>query len=138
MRPEAEGYVGSYVRAIHDFYTDLAGEVSLSKGEVFKVTKVIDKNWLQGRNNQKEGNFPTDFVEKLVLPLTDNGQKVFAASENFPAQQDGDLEFRKGLLFISYNHQSLQNDSFLRYGTCMYEFLTSTIFPCMCIYHIAK
>ncbi|KAL4224790.1 hypothetical protein ACF0H5_015486 [Mactra antiquata] len=96
MRPEAEGYVGNYVRAIHDFNTDLPGEVSLIKGEVFKVTKVIDKNWLQGKSNQKEGNFPTDFVEKLVLPLTENGQKVFAAVENFPALQDGDLEFRKG------------------------------------------
>lgn len=96
MRPEVESYVGSYVRAIHDFYTDLAGEVSLKKGDIFKVTKAIDKNWLRGENKEKEGNFPTDFVEKLQLPLTERGQKVFAATENFPAQQDGDLAFSKG------------------------------------------
>lgn len=96
MRPQVESYVGSYVRAIHDFYTDLAGEVSLKKGDIFKVTKVIDKNWLKGENKGKEGNFPTDFVEKLQLPLTERGQKVFAATENFPAQQDGDLAFSKG------------------------------------------
>ncbi|XP_045175182.2 dynamin-binding protein-like isoform X2 [Mercenaria mercenaria] len=96
MRPKVEGFVGNYVRAIHDFHTDLAGEVSLRKGDVFKVTEVVDKNWLRGINKEKEGNFPTDFVEKLCLPLTERGQKVFAATENFPAQQDGDLEFTKG------------------------------------------
>ena len=99
MRPDAEGYVGNYVRAIHDFSTDLAGEVNLSKGDVFKVTQVIDKNWLRGINKEKEGNFPSDFVEKLNLPLAERGQKVFAATENFPAQQDGDLQFSKGNIF---------------------------------------
>lgn len=96
MRPEAEGYLGSYVRAIHDFQTALAGEVNLTKGDVFKVTKVIDKNWLRGTNRETEGNFPADFVEKLQLPVTERGQKVFAAAQNFTAQQDGDLQLKKG------------------------------------------
>lgn len=96
MRPDGQSLVGTYVKAIHDFHTDLAGEVSLTKGDVFKVTKVIDKNWLCGSSKGKEGNFPTDFVEKLHIPVTEQGQKVFAAVENFPAQQDGDLDFRKG------------------------------------------
>lgn len=89
--------MGSYVKAIHDFHTDLAGEISLRKGDVFKVTKVIDKNWLQGINKDREGNFPTDFVEKLNVPIIEEGQKVFAAVENFPAQQTGDLGFNKGI-----------------------------------------
>lgn len=96
MRPDRGGYVGSYVRAVHDFNTHLAGEVSLTKGDVFKVIKVIDNNWLHGSSKEKEGNFPTDFVEKINIPIIEEGQKVFAAVENFPAQQDGDLDFRKG------------------------------------------
>jgi len=96
MRPDGKGYLGSYVKAIHDFQTDRPGEVSLSKGDVFKVTKVVDNNWLRGSNSEKEGNFPSDFVEKLNVPLLENQQKVFAATENFPSQQSWDLGLSKG------------------------------------------
>ena len=97
MRPVAEEFVGNYVKAIHDFHSGLPGELTLSQGDIFKVTSVVDKNWLHGRNKEEEGNFPVDFVEKITLPSVDSNQKVFAAIENFPAQQDGDLEFRKGM-----------------------------------------
>lgn len=100
MRPDGESYVGSYVKVIHDFHTDLHGEVSLVKGEIFKVTKVIDKNWLSGASRDKSGNFPTDFVDRIHLPSVINGQKVFAAVENFPAQQTGDLNFAKGKILV--------------------------------------
>ena len=97
MRPVAEEFVGNYVKAIHDFHSGLPGELTLSQGDIFKVTSVVDKNWLHGRNKEEEGNFPVDFVEKITLPSVDSNQKVFAAIENFAAQQDGDLEFRKGM-----------------------------------------
>ncbi|WAR03204.1 DNMBP-like protein [Mya arenaria] len=103
MRPDGAGYVGSYVRAIHDFSTNMPAEVSLTHGDVFKVTKAVDKNWLHGTSRDREGNFPSDFVEKIQLPLIEEGQKLFAAVENFPAQQDGDLEFRKGDIIVGLN-----------------------------------
>ncbi|KAK3591896.1 hypothetical protein CHS0354_005105 [Potamilus streckersoni] len=100
MRPEAEEYVGHFVKAIYDFHTNQPGELKLMKDDILKVTKVIDKNWLHGQLETVEGNFPTSFVEKIVLPSVDVGQTLFAATDNFPAQQDGDLEFRKGDIII--------------------------------------
>ncbi|KAL3842358.1 hypothetical protein ACJMK2_020381 [Sinanodonta woodiana] len=100
MRPEVEEYVGHFVKAIYDFHTNQPGELKLMKDDILKVTKVIDKNWLHGQLETVEGNFPTSFVEKIVLPSVDSGQKLFAATDNFPAQQDGDLEFRKGDIII--------------------------------------
>ena len=105
MRPVAEEFLGNYVKVIHDFHSGRHGELTLTQGDIFKVTKVIDKNWLRGRNREDEGNFPMDFVEKITLPSVDTNQKVFAATENFPSQQDGDLEFRKGK-FIYWQSQS--------------------------------
>ena len=103
MRPVAEEFVGSYVKAIHDFHSGLPGELSLVQGDIFKVTSVVDKNWLHGRNREVEGNFPLDFVEKINLPNVDSHQKLFAAIENFPAQQDGDLDVRKGEFILNCN-----------------------------------
>ena len=99
MRPVAEEFVGNYVKVIHDFHSGIPGELTLVQGDIFKVTSAVDKNWLHGKNREVEGNFPLDFVEKINIPSVDSHQKVFAATENFPAQQDGDLEFRKGITF---------------------------------------
>ena len=95
MRPDIGEFAGSYVRAVHDFQTNHPGEVTLAKGDVFKVTEVVDNNWLHGESAAKSGNFPYDFVEKIKIPIVEEGQKVFAAIENFVAGQDGDLGFEK-------------------------------------------
>lgn len=99
MKPGASDYVGHYVRAVYDFQTSHPREINLKKGDIIKVNKCIDSNWLHGINRTIEGNFPSSFVEKINLPAVGHGQKVFGATENFPAQQDGDLEFRKGIYF---------------------------------------
>ena len=96
MRPEADEYVGKYVRVLHDFDSTLQGELRLSKGDVLKVTSYVDKNWLKGKSGDREGSFPKDFVEKIHLPHINPNQKLFAATEKFPAQQNGDLGLQKG------------------------------------------
>ncbi|KAJ8298585.1 hypothetical protein KUTeg_022645 [Tegillarca granosa] len=100
MHPDGKEYINQYVRAVYDFDTAQTGEITLDKGDIIRVTSVIDDNWLRGKINNKEGNFPFSFVEKISIPAVPDGQKVFAATENFPAQQDGDLEFRKGEIII--------------------------------------
>ena len=96
MKPGKLDYVGHYVRAVYDFETTHPKEINLNKGDIIKVTKDVDSNWLHGINKNAEGNFPSSFVEKISLPPVSHGHKLFGAIENFPAQQDGDLEFRKG------------------------------------------
>ncbi|XP_061166815.1 dynamin-binding protein-like [Saccostrea echinata] len=99
-----ENLSGQYVRAVYPFETNHPREISLSKGDIIRVTSVIDDNWYCGQLRGKEGNFPSSFVEVLNLPAVEEGQILFGAIENFPAQQDGDLEFRKGAIIMG-THQ---------------------------------
>lgn len=92
-----ENLSGQYVRAVYSFDTSHPREISLSKGDIVKVVSVIDDNWYCGEFRGRKGNFPSSYVETLSLPAVEEGQKLYGAIENFPAQQDGDLEFRKGM-----------------------------------------
>lgn len=96
-----ENLSGQYVRAVYSFDTSHPREISLSKGDIVKVVSVIDDNWYCGEFRGRKGNFPSSYVETLSLPAVEEGQKLYGAIENFPAQQDGDLEFRKGMMLKS-------------------------------------
>lgn len=87
---------GQYVKAIYDFESSYPSELNLRKGDIVLVTTVVNENWLCGKLGNQEGNFPVSFVGKLVLPSIQKGQKVFAAIENFHAQEEGDLDFCRG------------------------------------------
>ncbi|XP_069133070.1 dynamin-binding protein-like [Argopecten irradians] len=100
MKPDVSDYVDQYVRAVYDFNSTQRGEIALSKGEIIRVVSVVDSNWLRGKRGDKEGSFPVSFVEKVTLPAVQLGQKVFGAIENFPSQQDGDLQLRKGTVVV--------------------------------------
>ncbi|KAL5007497.1 hypothetical protein ScPMuIL_016303 [Solemya velum] len=100
MRPLAEDYIGQYIRAVYDFITTEKGEISLFKGDVLRVSAAIDNNWLCGKIRNQEGSFPCSHVEKVALPAVKGSQKLFASTETFPAQQDGDLELGKGDLIL--------------------------------------
>ncbi|OWF54976.1 dynamin-binding protein-like [Mizuhopecten yessoensis] len=100
MKPDVSDYVDQYVRAVYDFNSTQRGEINLSKGEIIRVSSVVDSNWLRGRKGDIEGSFPVSFVEKICLPAVQLGQKVFGATENFPSQEQGDLQFKKGVVVI--------------------------------------
>ena len=85
-----------FMRAVYDFVTHEQDELPLQAGDVVKVTGSVDGNWMRGTINGKSGNFPCNFVEPITLPSVGNGQKLFVAVENFPAQASGDLGFLKG------------------------------------------
>lgn len=95
-----ENLSGQYVRAVYPFDTSHPREISLSKGDIVKVVSVIDDNWYCGEFRGRKGNFPSSYVETLSLPAVEDGQKLYGAIENFPAQQGGDLEFRKGMMLL--------------------------------------
>lgn len=99
-----ENLSGQYVRAVYSFDTSHPREISLSKGDIVKVVSVIDDNWYCGEFRGRKGNFPSSYVETLSLPAVEEGQKLYGAIENFPAQQDGDLEFRKGMTLKMHDY----------------------------------
>ena len=85
-----------YVKAVYDFDTTEAGQIALRAGDVVRVVRQVDTNWLQGEIHGHVGNFPSNFVTDLVLPPVSNGQKLFQAVRSFPAEVQGDLGFQKG------------------------------------------
>ncbi|GAB1611131.1 dynamin-binding protein-like isoform X2 [Argonauta hians] len=91
---------GQYVKAIYDFESNYPSELNLQKGDIILVTAVVNENWLCGELRGLHGNFPVSFVTKIVLPVIRKGQKIFAASEKFFAQEKGDLDFCRGDVII--------------------------------------
>ncbi|KAK6191104.1 hypothetical protein SNE40_002849 [Patella caerulea] len=91
---------GNYVKAVFDFETSQAGEICIKTGQIILVTNVVDDNWVCGKLDGKEGNIPTNFVEKINVPQIKSSQKLFLSIETFKSSEDGDLNFEKGILKI--------------------------------------
>ena len=100
------GQSGGFVRAVFNFDTSESGEIALRENDVVQVLRPIDDNWLYGCLYGQCGNFPTNFVEPLTLPVVDDLQKLFVGIKDFQAEVDGDLGFHRGMwkcvLFISF------------------------------------
>lgn len=89
---------GQYVKAIYEFKAQGPGELSLSVGDILRVTNE-DGNWLQGEAiNGSSGLFPSNYVENIVLPDVRMGQRIYVALSDFQGDQAGDLELTKGNL----------------------------------------
>ncbi len=91
-------------RALYDFNTTEADEISLKTGDIVSIVKQVDSNWSKGKIGGKIGNFPSSFVAAVPLPPITTGQKVFVASRSFPAEVDGDLGFQKGNVILLFWH----------------------------------
>ena len=87
----------TYVKALYDFHTSETQEIPLLTGDVVRVLRKVDDNWLKGSLHGKIGNFPANFVQTVQLPAISTGQKIFAATRSFPAEVAGDLGFQKGI-----------------------------------------
>lgn len=92
-----EGYL---VKAVYDFQTNLEGELSLQVGQIILVTNRIDKHWLQGISDERQGSFPSSFVMEIKVPVIAPNEKLFAATDKFDAQEDGDLSLERGDIII--------------------------------------
>ncbi|XP_019615513.1 PREDICTED: dynamin-binding protein-like isoform X1 [Branchiostoma belcheri] len=91
---------GSYVRVLFDFETYEPGELSLRTGDVVRVVRQVNQDWLKGELDSMSGNFPCNFVEQVPVPAVRPGQRLAVGIEDFPAQQDGDLDIRKGDIIL--------------------------------------
>ncbi|XP_078587056.1 dynamin-binding protein-like isoform X1 [Branchiostoma floridae x Branchiostoma japonicum] len=91
---------GSYVRVLFDFETYEPGELSLRTGDVVRVVRQVNQDWLKGELDSMSGNFPCNFVEQVPVPAVRPGQRLAVGVEDFPAQQEGDLDIRKGDIIL--------------------------------------
>ncbi|XP_054710846.1 dynamin-binding protein-like [Uloborus diversus] len=104
MEPKA----GRLVKAIYDFPTDDENELPLLIGDIIQVKDQIDKQWSYGICGNRQGNFPLGFTSDVSAPsLTDN-QQLFAVTNDFAAQESGDLTLKRGSLVIG--HEALDSN----------------------------
>ncbi|GIY49774.1 dynamin-binding protein [Caerostris extrusa] len=92
-----EPKVGRLVKAIYDFPTDDPSELPLQTGDVVQVKERIDKQWSHGVSKNGEGSFPIGFTIELKIPLLNEEESLFAVSNDFSAEEDGDLTLKKGI-----------------------------------------
>lgn len=84
--------IGIY-KCLYDFTAQLESDLTIYSGDIIKVTKQINSDWLAGIANNKEGQFPCSYAERKLHNLPD---KVGVVLNNFSAEQDGDLTIKKG------------------------------------------
>ncbi|XP_048379063.2 vinexin isoform X2 [Stegostoma tigrinum] len=93
-------------RAKFDFQAESAKELTLQKGDVVYIHKVLDQNWLKGEHHGRVGIFPTSYVEFIPdterptpiksppIQILEYGEAV--AIFNFKGNLSVELSFRKG------------------------------------------
>ena len=64
------------------------------------MLKKVDRHWWYGCCCGKYGKIPGSHLLSLEVPPIEDSHELFAAVADFPCQQDGDLSFRKGDLFL--------------------------------------
>ncbi|XP_048474481.1 vinexin-like [Rhincodon typus] len=92
-------------RAKFDFQAESAKELTLQKGDVVYIHKVLDHNWLKGEHHGRLGIFPTSYVEFIPdterptpiksppIQILEYGEAV--AIFNFKGNLSVELSFRK-------------------------------------------
>ena len=84
--------IGIY-KCLYDFAAQLENDLTIYSGDIIKVTKQINSDWLAGIANNKAGQFPCSYVQQILQSLPN---KVGIVLNNFTAEQDGDLSIKKG------------------------------------------
>lgn len=85
-----------YARALYDFSSEHPEDVALRAGDVVQVLQQVDGSWLKGKNHNKVGYFPYNYVETLKLPALSSGQRLYLAVKSFHEGVKGDLDFDDG------------------------------------------
>ncbi|XP_041066362.1 vinexin [Carcharodon carcharias] len=93
-------------RAKFDFQAESPKELTLQKGDVVYIHKVLDQNWLKGEHHGRLGIFPTSYVE--FIPATERPTPIKSppiqvleygeaiAVFTFKGDLSVELSFRKG------------------------------------------
>ncbi|XP_067857623.1 vinexin [Heptranchias perlo] len=93
-------------RAMFDFQAQSPKELTLQKGDIVYIHKVLDQNWLKGEHHGRLGIFPTSYVE--IIPPTERPTPIKSppvqlleygeavATFSFKGDLSVELSFRKG------------------------------------------
>ncbi|XDV44302.1 hypothetical protein PO909_012604 [Leuciscus waleckii] len=87
---------GSVVRAVFEFLPSVSEELPLFTGEVIEVLSVVDEFWLLGIKDGVTGQFPSTFVEPVVIPSTKTGENLYVCINDFNSVEAGNLPLKRG------------------------------------------
>ena len=101
----------SYVKALYDYHSDEATDLSFTAGAVIQVLNQVDENWIKGEYDGNVGLFPTNFVEPFIAPDADKdlasnvgntSGRTVVAKETYISGDDDVLTFFRGdeLMFL--------------------------------------
>lgn len=82
---------GTIVKCLYTFEAETDTDLSISVGDLIKVTNVVSDDWYEGVLNGRTGQFPKAFVE--------NAKDIFdvgIAVSKFEGEQEGDLSLEEG------------------------------------------
>ena len=86
------------VKCVYEFVGEVDTDLSLSLGDIIKITDVVSGDWYVGTCNGKTGQFPKAFVE--VVESTGELFEVALAVSNFVGEQEGDIALKEGEVVI--------------------------------------
>ncbi|CAG9856076.1 unnamed protein product [Phyllotreta striolata] len=87
----------AYAKAIYDYTSKEAGDLSFKRGEFIILKRRIDSNWYQGECNGKQGVFPLSYVQ-VMTPIPSHIPQCKALYDFRMAndEEEGCLSFNKG------------------------------------------
>lgn len=89
---------GTVVKCVYEFVGEVDTDLSLSLGDLIKITNVVSDDWYEGTCNGKSGQFPKAFVE--AVESTGDLFEMALAVANFPGEQEGDIALKEGEVVI--------------------------------------
>ncbi|KAM9715461.1 dynamin-binding protein isoform 2-T2 [Menidia menidia] len=87
---------GSVVRAVFEFLPSVSEELPLFPGDVIEVLSVIDEFWLLGNKDGVTGQFPSTFVEEVIIPSAKPGDGLYVCINDFTSAEQGSLSLKRG------------------------------------------
>lgn len=87
---------GSVVRAVFEFLPSVSEELPLFTGDVIEVLSVVDEFWLLGIKDGVTGQFPSTFVEPVIIPSTKTGENLYVCINDFNSVEAGNLPLKRG------------------------------------------
>ncbi|XP_048843583.1 dynamin-binding protein isoform X2 [Brienomyrus brachyistius] len=93
--------LGSVVRAIFDFRPSVSEELPLFAGDVIEVLSVVDDFWLLGNKDGVTGQFPSTFVEAVLIPSTRPGDQLYVCISDFSAASPENLSLKRGDVVVA-------------------------------------
>nr|XP_061822672.1 dynamin-binding protein-like isoform X1 [Nerophis lumbriciformis] len=98
---------GSVVRAVFEFLPSVSEELPLFTGDVIEVLSVVDEFWLLGNKDGVTGQFPSTFVEKVTIPSTKPGDRLYVCINDFSSTETGSLSLKRGDVVVRDTAESM-------------------------------